>query len=181
MKSLAEVFFETLTESGDKTRVKLKSDGRMQITLSNAEAQRHRGVVRHRGELVPGVTQLSVGNGAHERRLLVTRVRKLDQPHPVTGNDTEVTAHPVGKVFASENPIAGYSSRRKPGETYVPQKRAVKSKVFHMQNHPQHGWIVGLGKNSGFGRDPNKYSSRTNVTAVTPKDANFTDFYKGKK
>lgn len=166
MKSLAEVFVETLLE--DKPRVRLGSQG-MRIQLDPKTVAANRSTTRHHGELKSG-DHIRQG-GAYDRTFVVTHVEPKAEPDR-HGNTHTVTIHPVGRIFRSDSPRHGSSSIRGSDQVYKAPSKLTQSHKVSMKKHPKYGWIEG----QGMHRDSE--ASRYSKVAVKPKEASFTDFYK---
>jgi hypothetical protein len=170
MKTLAEVFVEVLTEEKPyKVRIsgREKTRGRMQVSMSPAEAERHRSpaYLKNREPKV----------GDHVRRpydwntvSVITHVEKMAQPDK-WGNTHKVSHRALGRIW-SKNTGSPAS-----GNGYVPSKRPTGLKVTAVGRHPQHGWHSNPGK---YGAHRDSQPQGYEHFVVTPKEANFTDFYK---
>lgn len=170
MKTLAEVFLETLAEEKPyRVRItgKGKRKGQMRVTMSDAEAQRHRSpdVLKNREPKV----------GDHIRRpydwntvSVVTKVEKKAVPDS-RGNTHTITHQALGRIWSTK------SGSPAQGNGYKPSKVATAPKTVSVGLHPQHGWHSNPGKyhDDSYGQ-PQGYEH----FVVKPKEANFTDFYK---
>lgn len=172
MKTLAEVFLDTLSE--DKPyRVRIsgkgKRAGQMRVTMSDAEAQRHRSpdILRNREPKV----------GDHIRRpydwntvSVVTHVEKKAEPDKY-GNTHTITHQALGRIWAKN------SGSPASGKGYAPSKVATAPKKVSVGFNPKHGWHSNPGR--WISHDDWEPQGREHFV-VKPKEANFTDFYKGK-
>ena len=143
MKTLAEVFVDVLSER-EKPLVRVDSKGRTAVVLDPKTQASNRRVETNRGEVKPG-HMLRNKDNTWERGLFVHSVKERE-PHPRHGGrQIEVQASHAGKLFASDKPVAGYSSRRPDDASYVPPKRLVPTKTIILSQHPDNGgrWVGG--------------------------------------
>lgn len=172
MKSLAEVFVEILAEEKPyRVRIsgKGKRKGQLRVNMSPAEAQRHRSpaIVKDREPKV----------GDHVRRpydwnsaSVITRVEKKPDGPDKYGNTHTLTTHPVGRIWSTR------SGSPAQGDGYKPTKVATKPGKVSVGLHPKHGWHSNPGRYNSSHHDTQPQGYEHFV--VTPKEANFTDFYK---
>jgi hypothetical protein len=174
MRSLAEVFVEVLSEEKPyRVRIsgKGKRAGQVRVTMSDAEAQRHRSpsILKDREPQV----------GDHVRRpydwntvSVVTKVEKKAEPDKY-GNTHTITHQALGRIWSTK------SGSPAQGNGYKPSKVATPPKTVSVGLHPKHGWHS----------DPGRYNSSHHDTqpqgyehfVVTPKAASYLDLYKDKK
>jgi hypothetical protein len=143
MKTLAEVFLETLSER-DKPLVRMDSKGKTAVVLDPKTISGNRRVEANRHEIERGHFLRNAEN-THERALYISHVKELPRHPDHGGRQVEVTAHHTNKIFASDKPIGGYSSRRPDNASNVPPKRLVKPKKIVLVQHPRNNgrWIGG--------------------------------------
>lgn len=144
MKTLAEVFLETLSESDKKPLIRMDTKGNAAAVLDAKTQAGNRRVEANRHEVKAG-HMLRPQKNTHERSVYVTATKEME-PHPVHGGrQVRVTVVNSGKLFASDKPIAGYSTRRPDGGSYVPPKRLMKPRTIVLTQHPKNNgkWTGG--------------------------------------
>lgn len=169
MKNLKQVILENLKKP---YRVRVKSNGYQQVTMSPEEAQRHRSpdILKDRKPQV----------GDHVRRpydwnttSVITDVRELPQPDK-WGNTHVLTHRALGRVWKKGSIAQG-------GTGYKPTSRATPAKYVAVGLHPIHGWHSNpkrwiAGEKSQMWSYTEKPHGREHFV-VKPKEASFVDFY----